>query len=121
MGDKHIGESSGLTIGQARQYFDELELTEFGPSVAGPILYEIRKRLQYLDEIGLDYLTLERLAYTLNGGEFQRISLSNALGSSLIGSKYVIDEPTIGLPPPRPRPIDKYIRVSFEILEIPYL
>ncbi|MEX0720494.1 MAG: excinuclease ABC subunit UvrA [Balneolaceae bacterium] len=99
VGDLHIGEVSELTIGHARKYFDELELTEYEEGVAGQILYEIRKRLKYLDEVGLDYLTLNRLANTLSGGESQRISLANALGSSLIGSMYVLDEPTIGLHP----------------------
>ena len=99
VGGMHIGEVSEMTIGHARTFFEELELTEFEESVAGQILYEIRKRLKYLDEVGLDYLTLNRLANTLSGGESQRISLANSLGSSLIGSLYVLDEPTIGLHP----------------------
>lgn len=95
----HIGEVSEMTIGHAREFFENLELTDFEQSVAGQILFEIRKRLKYLDEVGLDYLTLDRLTNTLSGGESQRISLANSLGSSLIGSLYVLDEPTIGLHP----------------------
>ncbi|HAW79141.1 MAG TPA: hypothetical protein DCX27_05125, partial [Balneola sp.] len=72
----HSGEVSELTIGHAKDYFESLELTEFEQGVAGQILYEIRKRLKYLDEVGLDYLTLDRLANTLSGGESQRISLA---------------------------------------------
>lgn len=99
IGGMHIGEVSELTIGHARDFFDALKLSEFQQGVAGQILYEIQKRLKYLDEVGLDYLTLDRLANTLSGGESQRINLANALGSSLIGSLYVLDEPTIGLHP----------------------
>ncbi|NBC25696.1 MAG: excinuclease ABC subunit UvrA [Bacteroidetes bacterium] len=95
----HIGEVTEMTIGHARKFFEELEITDFEKEVAGQILYEIRKRLKYLDEVGLDYLTLDRLTNTLSGGESQRISLANSLGSSLIGSLYVLDEPTIGLHP----------------------
>src|SRR5690625_3109012 len=96
---RHIGEVAEMTITAARQFFEHLELTEFEKEVADQVLYEIRKRLKYLDEVGLSYLTLNRLAKTLSGGESQRISLANSLGSSLIGSLYVLDEPTIGLHP----------------------
>lgn len=95
----HIGEVTEMTIGHAREFFEKLEISDFEKEVAGQILYEIRKRLKYLDEVGLDYLTLNRLTNTLSGGESQRISLANSLGSSLIGSLYVLDEPTIGLHP----------------------
>ena len=92
----HAGEASELTIGHARLILMK-KLSTFEQEVAGQILYEIQKRLRFLDEVGLDYLTLDRLANTLSGGESQRINLANALGSSLIGSMYVLDEPTIGL------------------------
>mgnify|MGYP006426484121 CR=1 FL=1 len=95
----HIGEISEMTIGHARSFFENITLTRYEEDVAGQILYEIRKRLKYLDEVGLNYLTLDRLTKTLSGGESQRISLANSLGSSLIGSLYVLDEPTIGLHP----------------------
>ncbi len=97
--EHHIGEVVEMTIGHARNFFEDLKLTEFEKEVAEQVLYEIRKRLKYLDEVGLNYLTLSRLAKTLSGGEAQRISLANSLGSSLIGSLYVLDEPTIGLHP----------------------
>ncbi len=95
----HIGQVCEMTIAHAKDFFDTLELTKYEEDIAGQILYEIKKRLQYLNEVGLDYLTLDRLTKTLSGGEAQRINLANALGSSLIGSLYVLDEPTIGLHP----------------------
>ncbi len=115
VGGMHSGEVSELTIGHAKDYFDGLELTEFEEGVAGQILYEIQKRLKYLNEVGLDYLTLDRLANTLSGGESQRISLANALGSSLIGSMYVLDEPTIGL---HPRDNDRLIKILESLRDI---
>lgn len=111
----HAGEVSELTIGHAREYFDNLKLTEYEQEVAGQILYEIQKRLRFLDEVGLDYLTLDRLANTLSGGESQRINLANALGSSLIGSMYVLDEPTIGL---HPRDNDRLIKILESLRDI---
>lgn len=115
VGDLHVGEVSELTIGHAREYFDNLKLTEYERGVAGQILFEIQKRLKYLDEVGLDYLTLDRPANTLSGGESQRISLANALGSSLIGSMYVLDEPTIGL---HPRDNDRLINILKNLRDI---
>ncbi len=115
VGGLHIGEVTEMTIGHTRTFFDELELTDFEQSVAGQILYEIRKRVKYLDEVGLDYLTLDRLTNTLSGGESQRISLANSLGSSLIGSLYVLDEPTIGL---HPRDNDRLINILKSLRDI---
>jgi excinuclease ABC subunit A len=115
VGGLHIGEVSEMTIGHAREFFEEVELTEFEESVAGQVLFEIRKRLKYLDEVGLDYLTLDRLTNTLSGGESQRISLANSLGSSLIGSLYVLDEPTIGL---HPRDNDRLINILKSLRDI---
>ncbi len=111
----HIGQVSEMTIGHARDFFDELELSAFEEKVASQILFEIRKRLRYLDEVGLDYLTLSRLTNTLSGGESQRINLANALGSSLIGSLYVLDEPTIGL---HPRDNDRLINILKSLRDI---
>ncbi|MFU8812303.1 MAG: excinuclease ABC subunit UvrA [Balneolaceae bacterium] len=111
----HIGEVTEMTIGYAQTFFDELELTPFEQEVAGQILYEIRKRLTYLNEVGLDYLTLDRLTNTLSGGEAQRINLANSLGSSLIGSLYVLDEPTIGL---HPRDNDRLIAILKSLRDI---
>lgn len=115
IGEMHAGEVSELTIGHAREYFDGLTLSEFEQEVAGQILFEIQKRLRFLDEVGLDYLTLDRLANTLSGGESQRINLANALGSSLIGSMYVLDEPTIGL---HPRDNDRLIKILESLRDI---
>ncbi|WP_138431169.1 excinuclease ABC subunit UvrA [Fodinibius saliphilus] len=113
--DKHIGQVAEMTIGHAREFFEELELSDFEKEVAEQILYEIRKRLKYLDEVGLEYLTLNRKAKTLSGGESQRISLANSLGSSLIGSLYVLDEPTIGL---HPRDNDRLINILKSLRDI---
>ena len=95
----HIGEVTAMTTRQAAQFFEDLTLTAYEHEVAGLLLDEIRKRLRFLVEVGLDYLTLDRLANTLSGGESQRINLATSLGSSLVGSLYVLDEPTIGLHP----------------------
>jgi excinuclease ABC subunit A len=99
IGGLHVGQVSEMTIGHADEHFRSLELADYEQQVAGRILVEIQKRLNYLNEVGLDYLTLDRLTNSLSGGEAQRINLANALGSSLIGSLYVLDEPTIGLHP----------------------
>jgi excinuclease ABC subunit A len=88
-----------LTVKEARKFFSELQLTETQNKVADKILHEIRTRLQFLDEVGLDYLTLDRLTSTLSGGESQRIQLATSLGSHLVGALYVLDEPSIGLHP----------------------
>jgi excinuclease ABC subunit A len=113
--DHHVGEVSEMTIGHAKEFFDEVELTDFEEDVAGQIMYEIRKRLKYLVEVGLEYLTLDRLTNTLSGGESQRINLATSLGSSLIGSLYVLDEPTIGL---HPRDNDRLINILKSLRDI---
>jgi excinuclease ABC subunit A len=104
----HIGEICELTTADAAAYFDELVLTDHELAVAGRVLEEIRKRLRYLVEVGLDYVSLDRLSQTLSGGESQRINLATSLGSSLVGSLYVLDEPTIGL---HPRDNERLIRI----------
>jgi excinuclease ABC subunit A len=96
---KHIGEICAMTTREARDYFENLELTAYEQEVAGRVMEELRKRSRYLVDVGLDYLTLDRLSQTLSGGETQRINLSTSLGSSLVGSLYVLDEPTVGLHP----------------------
>ena len=88
-----------LTVKDARVFFADLKLTEAQGKIADKILEEIRTRLQFLDEVGLDYLTLDRLTSTLSGGESQRIQLATSLGSHLVGAMYVLDEPSIGLHP----------------------
>ncbi len=80
-------------------FFDKIKLNDFELKVAGRLLTEIRSRLEYLEKVGLGYLTLNRLTATLSGGEFQRIKLATSLGSALVGSMYILDEPSIGLHP----------------------
>ncbi len=86
-----------MPIGKLRQWFDQLVLDEHDAAVAKRLLTEIRSRLQFLDNVGLSYLTLNRASNTLSGGESQRINLTTSLGSSLVGSLYILDEPSIGL------------------------
>ena len=96
---KSITDLCKLTVKEARKFFSELKLTAGQAKVADKVLEEIRTRLQFLDEVGLDYLTLDRLTSTLSGGESQRIQLATSLGSHLVGALYVLDEPSIGLHP----------------------
>src|SRR6185312_15495609 len=80
-------------------YLDQLDLAPAAVTIAGVILLELRRRLEFLLKVGLEYLTLDRLAATLSGGEAQRIQLATCLGAQLVGSLYVLDEPSIGLHP----------------------
>jgi excinuclease ABC subunit A len=96
---KSITEVCAMTVTQTRQFVDSLELSMEQAAIADKILEEIRQRLRFLDEVGLDYLSLDRLASTLSGGEAQRIQLATSLGSHLVGALYVLDEPSIGLHP----------------------
>ena len=111
----HIGELCELTTRDAQTFFDKLKLTEHEENIAGRVLEEIQKRLKYLVEVGLDYLTLDRLSHTLSGGESQRINLATSLGSSLVGSLYVLDEPSIGL---HPRDTDRLIKILEHLRDI---
>ncbi len=88
---------AALTIAKAKEFFAALKLSPMQEEIAGPILEEVRQRLSFLDAVGLEYLTLDRLASTLSGGEAQRIQLATSLGSRLVGTLYVLDEPSIGL------------------------
>jgi excinuclease ABC subunit A len=94
---KHISQMAQLKIDELADSFKELKLAKHEKEIADQLLSEIHSRLKYLLDVGLDYLTLDRRANTLSGGEFQRINLATALGSSLTGSLYVLDEPTVGL------------------------
>ena len=94
---KNICQATALTIAHAKEFFGALKLTAMQEEIAGPILEEVRARLGFLDAVGLEYLTLDRLASTLSGGEAQRIQLATSLGSRLVGALYVLDEPSIGL------------------------
>jgi len=96
---RSITEICALTVKEARTFFGGLRLTEAQTKIADKIFEEVRSRLQFLDEVGLDYLSLDRLTSTLSGGESQRIQLATSLGSHLVGALYVLDEPSIGLHP----------------------
>jgi excinuclease ABC subunit A len=97
VGGRTVDEVSALTVVNAQKFFAELQLTEKEATVADKVLREIRRRLSFLSDVGLDYLTLDRLSSTLSGGESQRINLATSLGSALVGTLYVLDEPSIGL------------------------
>jgi excinuclease ABC subunit A len=99
VGDRTIDAACALTVKEAAGFFDGLQLTEKEAVVAGKILREIQRRLGFLTDVGLDYLTLDRLSSTLSGGESQRINLATSLGSALVDTLYVLDEPSIGLHP----------------------
>ncbi|MCQ4289147.1 excinuclease ABC subunit UvrA [Pseudomonas stutzeri] len=97
VGDKTLPAVTGLPIGDATDYFGSLSLTGRRGEIADKILKEIRERLQFLVNVGLDYLTLDRSADTLSGGEAQRIRLASQIGAGLVGVMYILDEPSIGL------------------------
>jgi excinuclease ABC subunit A len=97
--DKHIMELIFIPIDELHVWFKELQLSEYDAEVADRILYEIKSRLEIMNDIGLGYLTLDRLSSTLSGGETQRINLTRMIGSNLTNSLYILDEPSVGLHP----------------------
>ncbi|MBE3069434.1 MAG: excinuclease ABC subunit A, partial [Planctomycetes bacterium] len=97
VGGRRLADLAVLPVKDLRAWFDALRLTSYDEERAAVLLREIRNRLAYLDDVGLDYLTLDRQTRTLSGGESQRINLASALGSSLTNTLYVLDEPTVGL------------------------
>ncbi len=105
---KSISDLVEISIEQLRQFFKELKLNDYEQEVAKRLLIEINNRLQFLTNVGLGYLTLNRKSNTLSGGESQRINLATSLGSSLVGSMYILDEPSIGL---HPRDTERLISV----------
>ncbi len=105
---KTIHDVVRMQIGEAREFFETIELSDYEMTIAARILDELRKRTRYLDEVGLSYLTLDRLSNTLSGGESQRINLATSLGSALTGALYVLDEPSIGL---HPRDTEKLLKI----------
>ncbi|MFN7996426.1 MAG: excinuclease ABC subunit UvrA [Bryobacteraceae bacterium] len=113
--DKTLYDVVRMNIGEALSFFDTLELSDEESAIADKILIEIRQRLKFLNDVGLDYLTLERLASTLSGGEAQRIQLATCLGSRLVGACYVLDEPSIGL---HSRDTGRLIRILHELRQI---
>jgi excinuclease ABC subunit A len=104
---RHVGEAAAMTIAEARAWFAALDTPDAGAARAS-ILREIQSRLSFLDDVGLGYLSLDRQTRTLSGGEAQRIALANSLGSALVDTLYVLDEPTIGL---HPRDNDRLIAI----------
>ena len=115
LNDKNICESCSLTITAAKEFFDNLKLTPAQAEVAGKILEEVRERVSFLEQVGLEYLTLDRLSSTLSGGESQRIQLATSLGSRLVGALYVLDEPSIGL---HTRDTAKLIRIMESLRDL---
>nr|WP_297787985.1 excinuclease ABC subunit UvrA [uncultured Allomuricauda sp.] len=99
VGGKSISDLIELPINQLMPFFEELQLSEHDTAISKRLLKEIVTRLDFLDKVGLSYLTLNRKSNTLSGGESQRINLATSLGSSLVGSMYILDEPSIGLHP----------------------
>ena len=112
VGGKNVAQAVSMNIAEAQRFFDSLELTAEESAIAEKILIEIRQRLKFLNEVGLEYLTLDRLASTLSGGEAQRIQLATSLGSRLVGACYVLDEPSIGL---HSRDTGRLIRILEEL------
>ena len=97
VGDRTVDAVAALTVRDAQRFFTDLVLSEKETAIAEKVLAEIRRRLGFLRDVGLDYLTLDRLSSTLSGGESQRINLATSLGSALVDTLYVLDEPSIGL------------------------
>jgi excinuclease ABC subunit A len=115
VGGRNLAEVVRLNIAEAAQFFDALALKPEETAIAEKILVEIRQRLKFLNDVGLEYLTLDRLSSTLSGGEAQRIQLATCLGSRLVGACYVLDEPSIGL---HSRDTGRLIRILEELREL---
>ena len=115
VGGKNIAEIVSMTIGELSRFFDNLVLDQHDTKTAERVLLEIRNRLKYLMDVGLHYLTLDRMSVTLSGGESQRINLSTSLGSNLVGSMYILDEPSIGL---HPRDTERLIGVLKQLRDL---
>jgi excinuclease ABC subunit A len=115
VGGRTLPQVCALSIKDSAVFFNELELSTEQAAIADKVLLEIRRRLRFLVDVGLDYLTLDRLASTLSGGEAQRIQLATNLGSALVGALYVLDEPSIGL---HPRDSERLIRLLHNLRDI---
>ncbi|HET8547544.1 MAG TPA: excinuclease ABC subunit UvrA, partial [Bryobacteraceae bacterium] len=115
VGGRTIAELVRMNCAHAWQFFDELELSPEESAIADKILVEVRQRLKFLNDVGLHYLTLDRLSATLSGGEAQRIQLATCLGSRLVGACYVLDEPSIGL---HSRDTNRLIRILHELRDL---
>ena len=115
VGGKTIADLVKMSVKDLAAWFAALEVTEHEAQIAQRLLSEINSRLHFLEEVGLNYLTLDRLSNSLSGGESQRINLSTSLGSSLVGSLYILDEPSIGL---HSRDTDRLIHVLKELRDV---
>ncbi len=113
--NRTISDLVDLPINELRDFFKTIQLNEFESKVAKRLLLEINNRLQFLSDVGLDYLTINRRSSTLSGGESQRINLATSLGSSLVGSMYILDEPSIGL---HSRDSEKLIEVLKDLRDL---
>ena len=114
-GGKSITDLVLMPLDELKRFFDQLKLDENDMKIASRLLIEINNRLEFMLDVGLGYLTLNRLSNTLSGGESQRINLATSLGSSLVGSTYILDEPSIGL---HPRDTDRLIKVLKRLRDI---
>ncbi|HVQ64071.1 MAG TPA: excinuclease ABC subunit UvrA [Terriglobia bacterium] len=112
---KNIADVCRMTLREGADFFSEVKLNSTQQEIAERILWEIRSRLRFLNDVGLQYLTMDRLSSTLSGGEAQRIQLATSLGSSLVGALYVLDEPSIGL---HPRDAQRLIEILLRLRDI---
>jgi excinuclease ABC subunit A len=112
---RNICEVCSLTVEDALRFFEGVELSVQEAEIADKLLEEIRERLRFLNDVGLEYLTLDRLSSTLSGGEAQRIQLATSLGSRLVGTLYVLDEPSIGL---HPRDTHRLIKILHDLRDL---
>jgi excinuclease ABC subunit A len=112
---RNLCEICGLTVEDAIKFFDEVQLSTEEAEIADRLLEEIRERLRFLNDVGLEYLTLDRLSSTLSGGEAQRIQLATSLGSRLVGTLYVLDEPSIGL---HPRDTHRLVKILHDLRDL---
>ena len=108
VGGRTLPEVAGMPVAASGEFLEEVRLPPAAEAVSGVLLREVRARLRYLREVGLEYLTLDRAARTLSGGEFQRVNLTTALGSSLVNTLFVLDEPSVGL---HPRDTERLLRI----------
>lgn len=115
VGGKKISELIKMPLNRLMQFFYEIQLTDYDWKVGERIILEIRKRIKFLVDVGLGYLTLDRLSSTLSGGETQRINLASVLGSAMVGALYILDEPSIGL---HPRDNSKLIKILHQLRDI---
>ena len=115
VGGKNVSQIVQMQLDEATTFFNNIKLDSYDAKVANRLLIEITTRLKFLVNVGLDYLTMNRLSSTLSGGESQRINLATSLGSSLVGSMYILDEPSIGL---HPRDTDRLIGVLYSLRDI---